>query len=373
MQEKKGIFAKYIKGDSADETAALLAVASLFLPYIISAIVLIIVIARALILKESRQKIFAGKDVKIVLVFMLLNAAAPIYYKNYLGIACFLGISGILFFGLFLRSVMTEQLFNRISDASAYMSMVAAVAASFIKAPEHDMRSPSFFFNPNYYGAMITFVIILCAYRIISKQGNLFFLLAAIAVNVYGLLMADCQSAFFSIAFGIWLLLLFKKCYKSFAVVSALAVLGIVFLPHLTFIMPRISGALENIMKRADIWNAGFSAFLETPFFGRGLMAYKQIGVEFGGPYNNHCHNIFIDMLLSFGVIGSVPLLIFVVRNILEIKGKKIMPLILSLLGATLLHGLVDVTLIWIQTGAFALFLLSAPYMQNETIKDNNE
>lgn len=362
----KRFFEKYIKGENADETAVMLAVVSIFMPYIISAVVLSLVTARALILKESRKKMLGGKDGKTVLVFMLLNAAPPIYYKNYLGIACFFGMSGILMFALYLRSTMTEKLFFRISDAAAFMSICCAFASTFIKAPEHDMRSPSAFFNPNYYGAMITFVILLCAYRIISKEGNRPFLIATILANVYGLFMADCQSAFFAIAFGLWVLLLSKKCYKSFAVVTVVGVIAVVFLPQLTFIMPRISGALENILKRADIWKAGFSAFLETPIFGRGLMGYTQIYAQFAAPKNFHCHNMFIDMLLSFGVVGSIPLCFFVVRNLTKIKGKKTAPLILALCASVFLHGLVDVTLIWIQTGAFAAFLLSAPYAESE-------
>lgn len=366
MSTVKSLLVKYLKGENKHETLLIFAVASLFLPYVLSAIALIFVVARALILKESRERIFKDKDSRFVLVFMLLNFAAPIFYKNYFGIAAFFAISGILFFALYIRAYMTKSLFNKISDVAAFMSIAAAFASTFIKAPEHDMRSPSVFFNPNYYGAMITFAILLCAYRFISKEGNRVFLLFTILANVYGLLNADCQSAFFSIALGLWVLLLFKKCYKSFAVVTVLAVVGVICLPHLTFIMPRISGAFENIMKRADIWQAGFNAFLDTPVFGRGLLAYKQIGTLYGGPVNNHCHNIFIDMLLSFGVIGCIPLVIYVIKNILKIKGKESAPLILALCAAVLLHGLVDVTLIWIQTGAFAAFLLSAPYSKDQ-------
>lgn len=366
MSAVKSLFNKYLKGENKEQTLLIFAVASLFLPYVLSAIVLIFVVARALILKESREIIFKDKDAKFIFVFMLFNFAPPLIFKNYLGFAAFLGLSGILFFAIYLRNYMTKNLFNKIADVSAFMSIAAAFASTFIKAPEHDMRSPSVFFNPNYYGAMITFMILLCAYRFISKEGNRVFLFLTILANIYGLLMADCQSAFFSIALGLWVLLLFKKCYKSFAAVTAVAVLGVIFLPHLTFIMPRISGALENILKRADIWQAGFKAFLETPVFGRGLLAYRQIGVQFGGPFNNHCHNILIDALLSFGIIGCIPLVIYLVKNIVKIKGKECATLILAFTASVILHGLVDVTLIWIQTGAFAAFLLSAPYIKDQ-------
>ncbi len=366
MKKTKTFFARYLKGENAHQTLAILSVASIFMPYVISATVILAVVFRALILKDSREKIFSQSGFKIILVFILFNFAAPVIHRNYIGIACFFAISVILIFALYLRSVMTKALFYKICDVSAFMSMCCAVAATFIKAPEHSFRSPSVFFNPNYYGAMITFVVLLCVYRILSKNGNLIFLLATIAFNIYGLLMADCQSAFFAIGFGVWLMLLFKKCYKSFAAVSALTVLVIIFLPSLDFILPRISNAVENITIRASIWKAGLRGILDTPIFGRGLMGYRQIYSLYGGSVNNHCHNIFIDMLLSFGIIGSIPLLVFVTKSILKARGKKTASLIFALLGAVLLHGLVDVTIIWIQTGAFAAFLLCAPYIQNK-------
>ncbi len=366
MTAVKSFFAKYVKGESAEETAVMLAVISIFLPFYISAAVLLAVTARSVILHKTRKKMFSGLDSKLLLAFFVLNAITPFLYRNFYGVACFFGICVILIFALYLRSVMTEDLFSRIADTSAFMSICCAAVSTFISDPAHDMRSPAVFFNPNYYGAMITFVIILCTYRLISREGNRFFLIAAILANIYGLLQADCQSAFFAIAFGVWLLLLFKKCWKSSALVTVLALLAVIFLPHLTFIMPRISGAWENIMKRADIWQAGIKAFLETPILGRGMMGYKQIWYAFGGPQNNHCHNLFIDMLLSFGIIGSIPLLWFVIRNLAAVKGKKTAPLILALLASVLLHGMVDITLIWIQTGAFAVVLLSVPFANKE-------
>ena len=64
-------------------------------------------------------------------------------------------------------------------------------------------------------------------------------------------------------------------------------------------------------------------------------------------------------MLLSFGVIGGVPLVWFVIKNIVKAKGKKYAPLIFSVLGAVLLHSMVDVTIAWIQTGMLAALILS--------------
>ena len=95
-------------------------------------------------------------------------------------------------------------------------------------------------------------------------------------------------------------------------------------------------------------------------------MGYLQIYKEYGGSYNFHCHNLIIDLLLSFGVVGSVPLVIFVFKNIIAAKARKYAPLLFSLVGAVLLHSMVDVTIGWIQTGGLCALLVAMAYIKEE-------
>ena len=103
------------------------------------------------------------------------------------------------------------------------------------------------------------------------------------------------------------------------------------------------------------------------PFFGRGMMGYAQFYEKFGGPKNTHCHNLVIDMLSSFGIIGNIPLVAFVVRNIKSAAKSRYIPLFFAIFGAVMLHGLTDVTIAWIQTGALGAFMLSIAYVKKES------
>ncbi len=366
----KGLYQTYVKDNSAEENLVLLSVASIFLPFYLSAAVLLFVTVRALCLKNTRKMFFLGIDIKLVAAFAVLNVITPFVFKNWLGVACFVGFVFILLYALYVRAVVTERLFKKIGNIIAFMSLIPAFASTFIEDPRHDFRSPSFFFNPNYYGAAITFVILLCVYRLLTEKDNRALLITAIVGNLYGLWQADSQSALFSIVFGVLLLLLFTKKYKALITVSVLAVLGVlalIFVPQLDFLLPRISGAVENITKRATIWQAGIQGFCENSLFGRGLMGYLQVYEKFGGAKNFHCHNLFIDLLLSFGVIGVLPLAAFVMRPIKKAFKSRYAPLFFAVLGAVLLHGLTDVTLIWIQTGALAALFLSFPYIKEDS------
>ena len=365
----KGVYNTYVKDNSTEEKLVLLSVASIFLPFFVTAAVLLFVTIRALCLKNTRKMMFSDLSIKLVAAFAVLNAVAPFVFKNWLGVACYVGFTLMLVFALYLRSVVTDRLFNKIGNVIAGMSIIPAFFSTFISDPRHEMRSPSFFFNPNYYGAAITFVVLLCVYRLITQKQNRGLLIVSIVANLYGLWQADSQSALFSRVFGVLLLLLLTKKYKTLIVVAALGVAGalaIVFVPQLNFILPRISSAAENIAIRATIWQAGLKGFSESFLFGRGSMGYLQIYERFGSPKNFHCHNLFIDLLLSFGIIGVLPVAAFVALPIKKAFKNKYSPLVFAVLGAVLLHALTDVTLIWIQTGALAALFLTFPYMKEE-------
>ncbi|MFW5886689.1 MAG: O-antigen ligase family protein, partial [Bacteroidota bacterium] len=54
---------------------------------------------------------------------------------------------------------------------------------------------------------------------------------------------------------------------------------------------------------RLDIWHSSFQQFLNNPLFGNSLESEK---------YGMYPHNIFLEVLISTGIIGSIPFLILV-------------------------------------------------------------
>ena len=358
----KSLFLSLFKCENREQNILTLSVMSIFLPFYITAAVLLFVVIRAFFVKEVREKMLKDKGASLVLDFAIINVFAPICFKNYYGIACFVGVCAILLYALYARAVIDTVCLEKISNTICFMSITSAVCAVFQRFMG-TARVSSVFFNPNYYGAIITFVILLCVYNILEKKGNLALNIFAILANLLGLLLCNCQSAFFSIILGVFVLLLLTKKYK---IIIVCAVLGVVCLPLIPYILPRLSGAYENISIRATIWNAGIKGFLENPAFGRGMMGYMQIFEKFGGQKNFHCHNMIIDMLLSFGIVGTIPLVAFVIKPIAKAFKQK-NALIISVLAAVLLHSLVDVTLAFVQTGALAAVFIAIPYIKEKT------
>ena len=362
LKTVKRLISDFVLGENREQMVVTLSVVSIFLPFYITALCLAFVVIRAFFVKEVRADMLRGIDIKLILAFAVINVFAPIVFKNYYGIACFVGVCAILLYTLYVRSVTNDMHFDRLCDVMAFMSITSSVVAVFQRF-FGVVRTASVFFNPNYYGAIITMVSLICLYRLIVKRGNPIFLIFSLLANMLGLLLCNCQSAFFSIVLGVFVLIILTKKYKA---VIAFVVLGALCLPLLPYILPRLSGAFENISIRASIWNAGIQGFLENPAFGRGMMGYMQIYEKFGGQKNFHCHNMFIDLLLSFGVVGAIPLVAFVMKPVIKAFKEK-SPLFIAILAAVILHSLVDVTLAFVQTGALAAVLVAIPYINEKT------
>ena len=80
-----------------------------------------------------------------------------------------------------------------------------------------------------------------------------------------------------------------------------------------------------------------------------------------------HTHNFAIESLLSFGIIGSVLLLLLLWSYYSKVaECKELMrnntatTLILSISAAVLIHSTTDITLLWINTGVLYAIILGA-------------
>lgn len=81
-----------------------------------------------------------------------------------------------------------------------------------------------------------------------------------------------------------------------------------------TIIMPdQVFERIENSSNdsRLALWTAGIKGFTENPLIGCGFASGNYYSIKLVG---NHCHNVFIDLLSSCGIIG-VMFFIFVVVN----------------------------------------------------------
>ena len=95
-------------------------------------------------------------------------------------------------------------------------------------------------------------------------------------------------------------------------------------------------------------------------------MAYNEIQAMYEGSYSTvHGHNLVIDCLINFGVVGTlilIALLYVMFRRVVMVmcadKNSPVAVLIISIAAAVFAHSFTDITFFWIQTGVFYMVML---------------
>ena len=63
-------------------------------------------------------------------------------------------------------------------------------------------------------------------------------------------------------------------------------------------------GGLSTLSGRTIMWNETWSMISQAPLFGHGVMAYRDIGPEFGSLRMVHAHNEFLQTWFAYGLVG---------------------------------------------------------------------
>ena len=63
-------------------------------------------------------------------------------------------------------------------------------------------------------------------------------------------------------------------------------------------------GGLSTLTGRTIIWNETWSAIRQAPLFGHGVIAYRDVGPEFGPFRMVHAHNELLQTWFAYGVVG---------------------------------------------------------------------
>lgn len=276
-----------------------------------------------------------------------------------------------MIFGLFMRSVMTKEIYERVLHLICIMSLTSAGYAIFEKLlnllldSRHSHRIASVFSHPNYFGTVVGTVIIICAYKLLTNQGNRLFYILVGLVNTVSIYLCKSMFVWVEVFIGVTVLLLMLKYYRLLVLWLTAAVVGGVSIFILKLpIIPRLSDMNVTIYLREQIWALAVRQIKANPLFGHGFMSFSYI---YDSSYKNnlipHAHSIYLDMLMNFGIVGSVLFLWFLFKYYLSLfytrikeKNTIITSLILAVSLAALVHGATDLTLLWIQT--FPLFLI---------------
>lgn len=346
----------------------LVATVSIFMPFVITCGIALCVTVYAFCCPLVRERIVKSRNIWIVTAFGFLSIAVPSLYQHWFGVAAgVMCICGLVFM-LFSETVMTKKLYHMAFNLCCIMSLWCfgyAIVQKFVIGWE--FRATAGLLNANYYATVIEFVVLICVYMMITvpKSGKRY--LPVIAVNIAGLFLCDCQSAWLPIIAGVLVLLYFngyKRHTLIFLCVSMAFVITLIIIPG---VLPRLDRLPQTFETRLNIWETAMQGIALEPIFGRGPMGYMDIFAMFDGYKTYHSHSLYIDPLLSFGIIGTALMLTYLVMKARELSrrslgegSRQIKSMILAAIVAVCVHGVTDFSIFWIQTGMLFLLILSA-------------
>ena len=376
-----------LKSLSKQEGLLLGVILSIFLPFYLFVIIFISYLLWLVYTGEMKGILKRLSQHPVLLFFIAYSTAISLLAQNVMGVVASVAMFLFAIFFYYYQSQLTPKFFRLTIEGVLASSVLAAVFAALehfqiVKKFDYTFLSPRMqvwhqnraevaFFNPNYYGIICCFCIMIGFYLISTTKLRWLriFSMIAIFANLFGLNFTQNRTAFPAIIFGaiIYLFTTIKN-WRAFWLSIGVFGVGLAFLfsSDLGVRMGTLDSSMEE---RVSIWNAGMALFKQNPFWGEGPLTYMHSFPRIGAPYHEDAHSIYIDTILSYGVVGTVLLGIASatpVRMLIDMSQvpskRPILGLYLSFLTVVAVHGIFDLALFWIQSSfIFLLVMCSLP------------
>ena len=376
-----------LKSLSKQEGLLLGVILSIFLPFYLFVIIFISYLLWLVYTGEMKGILKRLSQHPVLLFFIAYSTAISLLAQNVMGVVSSVAMFLFAIFFYYYQSQLTPKFFRLTIEGVLASSVLAAVFAALehfqiVKKFDYTFLSPRMqvwhqnraevaFFNPNYYGIICCFCIMIGFYLISTTKLRWLriFSMIAIFANLFGLNFTQNRTAFPAIIFGaiIYLFTTIKN-WRAFWLSIGVFGVGLAFLfsSDLGVRMGTLDSSMEE---RVSIWNAGMALFKQNPFWGEGPLTYMHSFPRIGAPYHEHAHSIYIDTILSYGVVGTVLLGIAsatpirMLIDMSQVPSKRpILGLYLSFLTVVAVHGIFDLALFWLQSSfIFLLVMCSLP------------
>ena len=389
-------FIEKLRGLSSKELILLGIILSIFLPFYLFVVVFCLYIISLIFTGDMKRILQKMGEHPMLLLFLGYSTVISILAQNWMGLVASVGMFLFTVFFLHYQSVLSHRFFRLILQLVLFGSVLSAAFASLehfqiVKKFNYAFLSPNMqvwhqnraevtFFNPNYYGIICCFCIMIAFYLFTTTKLNWLKVFCVIAgfVNLFGLNFTQNRTAFPAIIAGaiIYLFTTIKN-WKAFWLSIGVFAIGLSFLfsSDLGVRMGTLDSSMEE---RISIWDAGMALFKQNPFWGEGPLTYMHSYPRIHAPYHEHAHSLYIDTILSYGIVGTILLVlssVAPVRLMMDMSqesGKRpIIGLYLSFLTVVAVHGIFDLALFWIQSGfIFLLVMCSVPLEHRTLVSD---
>ncbi|HEU3307167.1 O-antigen ligase [Streptococcus pneumoniae] len=389
-------FIEKLKGLSSKELILLGIILSIFLPFYLFVVVFCLYIISLIFTGDMKSILQKMGEHSMLLLFLGYSTVISILAQNWMGLVASVGMFLFTIFFLHYQSILSHKFFRLILQFVLFGSVLSAAFASLehfqiVKKFNYAFLSPNMqvwhqnraevtFFNPNYYGIICCFCIMIAFYLFTTTKLNWLKVFCVIAgfVNLFGLNFTQNRTAFPAIIAGaiIYLFTTIKN-WKAFWLSIGVFAIGLSFLfsSDLGVRMGTLDSSMEE---RISIWDAGMALFKQNPFWGEGPLTYMHSYPRIHAPYHEHAHSLYIDTILSYGIVGTILLVLSSVAPVRlmmdmsqESGERPIIGLYLSFPTVVAVHGIFDLALFWIQSGfIFLLVMCSIPLEHRMLVSD---
>ncbi len=342
-----------------------------FLPYYVS--FLFLIFADIYLFKSKRDTdLFKANKLPWLLCFVFYSAVIATFNGNFNGVIYSLFIFLLVYYAVHIKAAMTPQIFENSLELCCWLGLITSLigiadkAIYLLSGATYKHRTTLYFFNCNYLATILAIVVIICAYKIILSKGKpaLYFATAILcAVTMY---FTGSMFVWIEVLVGIAFLLKFTRRNQLFCILLLAIATVLIVLYCAPEIIPRFDDFFKTINNRIGIWKISLLSIKNTPVFGRGFMTYKHIIKSMSDAYpTSHSHNIILEALMDFGILGTAILSIYILKLFKRLflcrnaqSKYYFSSLIIALLFGLIAHGTTDLTFIWSQTGLFYGLLL---------------
>lgn len=346
---------------------------SVYLPFAATAAVLIAAFAYFCIFQNGLS-VFKKRFTWPVLILAVYAAVVAAANFNWIGLASAAGYFMLVTILLYCRERCSTKTFELglklcclFGTAVAILGYFDWYLSTYLVKSNEMYRCTLYFFNCNYLATVLATTVLICGYKILVFRKNVALYAAAAALMAGAIYLTGSMFVWVEVLVGLAMLLLLTRKNQLLSIVLLLAAAACIVLYCAPYLMPRLvdySGVTTD--NRLLIWRVALRDIAKNPLFGRGFLGYYHIYANYPGSYaTTHCHNLLLDLLLNFGVVGTVFPIWFIVGYVKRAiccrnaqTNLQQTSLILAALAALVVHATVDLTFLWIQTGLLYCLIL---------------
>ncbi len=303
---------------------------------------------------------------------------AAAVHQNWLGIIGAFGVAVILSVGQYIAAVSTRSSYARLIDLICSLAPVAAlttVAEYFLLLGKEDVEmrcGTLLYLHPNYLGTVSAIIAVLCVYRFFTNPKQRIGYIFSGVCCLICIVLTGSMFAYIEMTVAAFVMLFVARKWKTLSIFTACIALTAVAVYFIPSLIPRLTQADGTLSMRMQIWRASYEMFKQASLFGRGVLSYLHIYTTQGSvngiymPQSQHAHSILLDSLISYGIIGTGLFIAYFVavwkkaavavwRNRRSLEAA----LTVGILVGVIVHGIIDVTLMWVQPGLLFVTVIS--------------